>query len=90
MANFIVLCDLTGPYPSAQELEVHLSRVAALRGRILGTVWWVEYSGTAEQLCRRASKSLGSDDLMVVVEAKALAWSRRDEADFDLASGEAA
>jgi hypothetical protein len=40
-------------------VEVNLSRVAVLRGRILGTVWWVEYSGTAEKLCRRASKSLG-------------------------------
>jgi hypothetical protein len=90
MANFIVMCDLTGPYPSAREVETHLSRVAALRGRILATVWWVEYPGTAEKLCRRVGRALGAEDLMVVVEAKSVAWSRRDESIFDAASGEAA
>jgi hypothetical protein len=80
MANYIVICDLTGPYPSPRQMEAHLAQTAALRGRVMATVWWVEYPGSAEQLMKRARTLLGGEDLLVVIEAKAAAWSRRDEA----------
>jgi hypothetical protein len=78
MANYIVLVDLAGPYPSLQEVETHVARYARMRGRLLATVWWVDYPGSAEQLCKRAKSILGTDDLLVVVEARSLAWSRPD------------
>jgi hypothetical protein len=90
MANYIVMCHLTGPYPSPQEMETHLSRYAAMRGRVLQTVWWVDYPGSAEQLCGRAKTILNRDDLLVVVEAKTAAWSRRDGPTFGEKPGRAA
>ena len=90
MANYIVMCDLTGPYPSPRQMEDHLSRLGRVHGRIIAAVWWVEYPGTAEQLCRRAKTILGDDDLLVVVEAKSAAWSRHDGAQFGTPSGRAA
>ena len=90
MANFIVMCDLTGPSPSLQEMETHLSRYASMRGRLLVSVWWVEYPGSAEQLCKRVKTILGGDDLLVVVEARSVAWSRPDAMDFSASPGRAA
>ena len=81
MANFIVMCD-RGPSPSLQEMETHLSRYASMRGRLLVSVWWVEYPGSAEQLCKRVKTILGGDDLLVVVEARSVAWSRHDALEF--------
>ena len=82
MANFIVMCDLTGPSPSLHEVETHLTRYASMRGRLLVSVWWVEYPGSADQLCKRVKTILGGDDLLVVVEARSVAWSRHDAMDF--------
>ena len=90
MANYIVMCDLTGPYPSLQQMETHLSRYAAMRGRVLGTVWWVDYAGTANSYCKRAKSILGGDDLLVVIEAKSVAWSRRDGPQYGIPPGRAA
>jgi hypothetical protein len=78
MANYIVLCDLAGPHPSPRQMEAHLAATADVRGRVMATVWWVEYPGSAEQLRTRTATVLGGDDLLVVIEAKAIAWSRRD------------
>ena len=75
MANFIVTYDLNGPRPSHKEMDEHLKRVTANRGRILETVWWVSYSGTAAQLRDQVKTILGKEDLLLVIEAKSAAWT---------------
>ena len=75
MANFIVSYDLNGPHPSHKEMDDHLARVTANRGRVLETVWWVDYAGTAAQLRDRLKTILGREDLLLVIEAKSAAWT---------------
>lgn len=75
MANFIITYDLNGPRPSHKEMDDFLSRLVANRGRVLETVWWVDYPGTAAQLRDRLRTILGEEDLLLVIEAKSAAWT---------------
>ena len=75
MANFIITYDLNGPRPSHKEMDEHLQKLVANRGRILETVWWVSYSGTAAQLRDQVKTILGKEDLLLVIEAKSAAWT---------------
>lgn len=75
MANFIITYDLNGPKPSHKEMDEFLSKLVANRGRVLETVWWVEYEGTAAQLRDRLKTILGTEDLLLVIEAKSAAWT---------------
>lgn len=76
MANFIITYDLNGPRPSHKEMDDVLSRLVANRGRVLETVWWVDYPGTAAQLRDRLRTILGEEDLLLVIEAKSAAWTK--------------
>jgi hypothetical protein len=76
MANFIVTYDLNGPRPSHKEMDDHLSKLTANRGRVLETVWWVDYAGTAAQLRDRLKTILGTEDLLLVIECKSAAWTK--------------
>jgi hypothetical protein len=76
MANFIVSYDLNGPIPSHKQMDDHLAKLTARRGRVLETVWWVEYSGTAAQLRDQAKTILGHEDLLLVIEGKSAAWTK--------------
>jgi hypothetical protein len=76
MANFIVTYDLNGPYPSHKQMDDHLSRLTIKRGRILETVWWVQYAGTAVQLRDQIATILGPEDLLLVVQAAFAAWTK--------------
>jgi hypothetical protein len=76
MANLIVTYDLNGPYPSHKQMDDHLARIATRHGRILETVWWVEYPGTAEQLRNQISTILGKEDLLLVVQAVIASWTK--------------
>ena len=75
MANFIITYDLNGPRPSHKEMDDFLSKLVANRGRVLETVWWVDYPGTAVQLRDRVKTILGKEDLLLVIEAKSAAWT---------------
>lgn len=75
MANYIVTYDLNGPRPSHQEMDEHLEKIGTAHARILETVWYVAYSGSASQLCDQVKSILGSEDLLLVVEGKAAAWT---------------
>ena len=61
MANFVLTYDLNGPRPTHKEMDEFLSRLAVKRGRVLETVWWVDYPGTAVQLRDRVKSILGSE-----------------------------
>lgn len=76
MANFVITYDLNGPNPSHKEMDKFLEALTANRGRILETVWWVDYPGTAAQLRDRVKTILGAEDLLLVIEAKSAAWTK--------------
>ncbi|GLS36375.1 hypothetical protein GCM10010869_19640 [Mesorhizobium tianshanense] len=75
MSNFVLSYDLNGPRPSHKEMDTFLQALVANRGRILETVWWVDYPGTAAQLRDRVKTILGPEDLLLVIEAKSAAWT---------------
>ncbi len=76
MTNFIISYDLNGPIPSHKQMDDHLARVTAKRGRVLETVWWVKYPGTAAELRDQVKTILGTEDLLLVIEAKSAAWTK--------------
>ena len=76
MANFLLTYDLNGPRPSHNEMDQFLEKLVANRGRVLETVWWVDYPGTAAQLRDRVKTILGREDLLLVIEAKSAAWTK--------------
>lgn len=71
MANFVVTYDLNGSYPSHKQMDDHMARAGANRARVLETVWWVDYSGTAAQLRDYLRTILRAEDLLLV---SAAAW----------------
>jgi len=76
MANFIVTWDLNGPTPSHAEMDELIRRVSIQWARILETVWWVNYSGTLQQLLNELKASIGGEDLLLVIEAKDAGWTK--------------
>ncbi|WP_288942467.1 hypothetical protein [uncultured Roseovarius sp.] len=76
MANFIVTYDLNGPNPSHKQMDEAVSRVAAKYGRVLETVWWLDYSGTSVGLRDHLQSILGAEDLLLVIECKSAAWTK--------------
>lgn len=76
MANYIVSYDLNGPKPSHKEMDDHLEKIGAGRGRILETVWWVGYPGTQKQLLDHVKSILQKDDLLIVVKAESATWTK--------------
>lgn len=76
MANYIITYDLNGPDPSHHEMDQFLEKLTVNRGRVLETVWWVDYAGTAAQLRDRVKTILGDEDLLLVIEAKSAAWTK--------------
>lgn len=76
MANFVITYDLNGPFPSHKQMDDHLKKSANYYGRILETVWWVDFSGTAEQLRLFVATILGPEDLLLVVEVASASWTK--------------
>ncbi|MDW3222033.1 MAG: hypothetical protein R8G34_03985 [Paracoccaceae bacterium] len=76
MANMLVTYDLNGPHPSHKEMDDLIPKLAVTYGRVLETVWWVDYPGTAAQLRDRLKTILGSEDLLLLVECKSAAWTK--------------
>ena len=73
MANFIVSYDLNGPIPSHRQVDDVLRGLGA--SRVLETVWWIGYAGTAAALRDRLKTTLRSEDRLLVIEAKSAAWN---------------
>lgn len=74
MANFIVSYDLNGPRPSHKEVDDLLARAGVARGRVLETVWWVDYQGTAGSLYDLVAAIFHREDRLMVCECVAAAW----------------
>ncbi len=75
MANFFVSYDLNGPRPSHKEMDDHLAKIGTKRGRVLETVWYVDYPGSTLQLRNHIASILGSEDLLLVIESNNAAWT---------------
>lgn len=76
MANFIVTYDLNGLSPSHKEMDDHLRSLTHSCGRVLETVWWIDYSGTAAGLRDQVKRIMGAEDLLLVIEAGSAAWTK--------------
>lgn len=75
MANFIVSYDLNGPAgPSHKEMDAHLREASVFQGRLLETVWYVAFHGSAAQLRDYVDLILGKEDQLLVVQATSAAW----------------
>lgn len=48
--------------------------ISAKAGRVLETVWWVDYSGSSAQLRDRLLATLRSEDRLFVCACKEAAW----------------
>jgi hypothetical protein len=57
-------------------MDEFLEKLTANRGRVLETVWWVDFPGTAPELRDRVKTILGSEDLLLVIETKSAAWTK--------------
>ena len=75
MANFFFTYDLNGPRPSHQEMDDHIRKMGYPYGRVLETVWYVAFPGTSAQLRELLKSILGSEDLLLVIEASDAAWT---------------
>ena len=76
MANMLVTYDLNGRYPSHRQMDDLIPKLGVASGRLLETVWWLDYPGTAAALRDRLQTILGSEDLLLVVECKSAAWTK--------------
>lgn len=74
MANFIVTYDLNGTSPSHQQMDKLLATLGSSRARILETVWWIDYSGTAADLRDRLKTILRKEDSLLVCKCTSAAW----------------
>ncbi|MBT3170412.1 MAG: hypothetical protein HOM52_15400 [Rhodospirillaceae bacterium] len=75
MANYFVTYDLNGSRPTHRDMDEHLSKLGSLRGRVLESVWYINYPGSATQLRDQIKPILGVEDLLLVIEAKNAAWT---------------
>jgi hypothetical protein len=57
-------------------MDEHLKKVGYPYGRVLETVWYVAFPGTAQQLVELAGSILGTEDLLLAIEAKNAAWTK--------------
>ncbi len=75
MANFIISYDLNGSDPSHHEVDELLGYLGTSRGRLLETVWWVDYNGTTSELRDALKTLLSDDDSLLVCLCSNAAWS---------------
>lgn len=68
MANFIVSYDLNGPYPTHAQVDAHLEKLGAVRGRVLETVWYVGWTGNRSALYDEVNSLLSENDRLLVLE----------------------
>ena len=57
-------------------MDEHIRKIAAQYGRVLETVWYVSYPGDSVQLRDQMKSILGTEDLLLVIEAKDAAWTK--------------
>lgn len=74
MANFIISYDLNGSRPSHKEVDDLLRQIGDARGRVLETVWWVDYQGSVGSLYDLVAAIFRPEDRLMVCECVEAAW----------------
>jgi hypothetical protein len=74
MTNFFVSYDLNGSTPTHAQMDKHLKAVAGVYGRVLETVWYLTYRGSASQLRVYLERVLSLNDRVLVMQVDALSW----------------
>lgn len=74
MANFFISYDLNGKIPTHAQMDKHLKAVAGVYGRVLETVWYLTYQGSASQLRLHLEKMLSLNDRVLVMQVDAVSW----------------
>lgn len=74
MANYFVSYDLNGPTPSHKQVDEHLEKLGAARGRVLETVWYVGWAGSCRDLFNHVNAILSPNDRLMVWEARNAVW----------------
>jgi hypothetical protein len=74
MASYLVSYDLNGPNPSHKEIDDLILRISAKAGRVLETVWWVDYPGTEVVLRNQIQPILRKEDRLFVCACPRAAW----------------
>ena len=74
MASFLLSYDLNGPNPSHKEMDNLIRSISVRAGRVLETVWWVEYHGTVDQLRDRLLSIVRNEDRLFVCACRDAAW----------------
>lgn len=72
MKNFIVSYDLNGPRPTHDQFDKHIKACpnCSQYGRILETVWFVQYDGTTKSLFGYLWQIMSPNDRLMVIEGK--------------------
>lgn len=74
MASYLISYDLNGPVPSHKEMDHLIRSISSKAGRVLETVWWVDYDGTEAQLRDRLLTTLRKEDRLFVCACPRAAW----------------
>jgi len=74
MANYFVTYDLNGSTPSHKRVDEVLERLGATRGRVLETVWYVGYYGSASSLFEAVNAIFSNNDQLLVIDARDIVW----------------
>jgi hypothetical protein len=70
MPNYLVSYDLNGPHPTHGEIDQHLRKAISVGGRILETVWHIQYEGDVQDLFNYIMQILSPNDRLLVVRAE--------------------
>jgi len=74
MASYLISYDLNGPSPSHKQMDDLIPKLAATYGRVLETVWWVDYRGSEVELRDRLLTILRKEDRLFVCACPRAAW----------------
>ena len=74
MANYIVSYDLNGPFPTHQQVDDLLRSISVKYGRLLETVWYLQFEGSTVELRSQIDQILSLNDRLLVIEIGDAAW----------------
>jgi hypothetical protein len=74
MASFVISYDLNGPTPTHTQMDEFIRQNTQRSGRILESVWWVDFVGTSAQLRDRLLTILCREDSVMVCKCQEAAW----------------
>lgn len=74
MPHFLISYDLNGPNPTHATVDRALKQISSRYGRILETVWYVQYAGSIDRLSENVNRLLSSNDRLMVAKVADVKW----------------